>query len=372
MESRFFMYTGKLDLRTSKMFFMAAEAFVDNTIWIENSMAATQILWTVFLAGVMNTLLSYGLSLGSSVTNMFCAGSSIVATDVLGLNAYIKILLDHHGRCFMWNLFRRWKRLDLRRPTFGWFVSLVNFIESGSLVGSSILLQLSSSKFCSYDDGYVKDCLGHVGSDIIHVYTDSSVKDLGSSGACGGAAVYFSSVNIGVGVRSDFTGPMCNSLTKPQTRFQKKMLDRVDHTGVVGNECTNFFTEAATGSNFILPVKMSLHFLSIKDRPIFDNAYYVVSKLYDAVNLYCIFDVWHPNGYVKSGYTGSATTILHLYFMKALHYWLPVAKRKRLYYSGYPSVLCILCELLKDLDHSFVCVSNANTHNDLISDAIKD
>ncbi|KAG9287458.1 hypothetical protein G9A89_023830 [Geosiphon pyriformis] len=382
MESRFFTCTGKLNLRTSKVSFMATGAFMDNTIWIGNSMAATQSILDIAMT-CLNTLLSYGLSLGSSVINMFYANNSVAAADVLGLNAYIKI-----------------KRLNPKRPIPGWFVFLVNFIESGGLVDSSILLQLSSLKFCLCNDGYVKDCLEQVDSDIIHVYTDSSVKDLGSFGARGGTAAYFSSTNVGVCVRvlsllSSMLAEMQAITLALDCVSDHSLVNKVrGHTSVVDNKHTDFFVRAATSSNFILLIKTSLYFLSVEDRPLSNNAYYIVSRLYNTVNFvgweskyasdivngvfsslidkHHTFNIWHVNSHVRFGYTGSATATLHSYFIKTLHHWLPMAKRKKLYNLGYSSVLCILYGLLEDSDHSFVFVSDANTCKDLILDAIKD
>ncbi|KAG9289171.1 hypothetical protein G9A89_022480 [Geosiphon pyriformis] len=336
-----------------------------------------------FLAGMTNTLLLCGLSLESSAKNMFYASSSVAAADVLGLNVYIKV-----------NTFYRWKKLDPRGLTPDWFISLVNFIESGGLVGGSNLLQLLSSKFCSYDASYVRDHLGQAGSDIIHVYINSSVRNLGFPSVYSDTAVYFLAA-IGVGVR--ILSLLSSMLIEMQVITL--VLDCIpshikDHTGVISNEYANFFTSAATGSNFILPVKMSHHFLSIEDRPLSDNAYHIIRKLYEAVNLvgwkskytnsmvdeslsglidkHHTFNVWHMDGQIRSGYTSSDSAILHSYFMKALYHQLPVAKRKRLYDSDYPSVLCIQYGLLEDLDHMFVCVSNVDTCKNLISDAIKD
>ncbi|KAG9288924.1 hypothetical protein G9A89_019546 [Geosiphon pyriformis] len=45
----------------------------------------------------------------------------------------------------------------------------------------------------------------------------------------------------------------------------------------------------------------------------------------------------------------------HTYFMKALHYWLPVAVRKHLYNKCYPSVLCLYCGDVESSDHVFFC-----------------
>ncbi|KAG9290290.1 hypothetical protein G9A89_022266 [Geosiphon pyriformis] len=306
MEFRFFICTGKPDFRFSKVFFMAAGVFVNDTIWIGNSLAATQSILNI-ATGMINTLSSCGLFLGSSVTNMFCAGSGIAIADVLKLDVYMKV-----------NTFHKWKKLDPKRPTLGWFVSFVEFIESGGLVGGSNSSCLPSSKFFLYNTGYVRDCLRRVGSDVIFIYTDSSVRDFGFSGASGGAAAYFPSVDIGVDVR--VLGLLSFTLAKMQTitlaldcvpsyssvvlftdsqaslnlcamtlrsirpDFRKKCWMEY-HTGVIGNECADFFTGTVTGSSFIFSVKTSYYFLSIEGRPLSGNTCHVVRRLYEAVNL---------------------------------------------------------------------------------------
>ncbi|KAG9287888.1 hypothetical protein G9A89_017483 [Geosiphon pyriformis] len=363
-----------------------------------------------FLAGIMNTLSSYGLSLGSSTTNMFYVSSGVTATDVLRLNIYMKM-----------------KKLDPRGLMLGWFVSLVEFIESGDLVGGNDSSYLLSSKFFSYDTSYVKDHLSQVGSDVIPVYTNSLVRDFDSSGASGDAATYFPNADMGVGVRvpgllsstlaemqtitlvldcipnhssvvlftdSQASLDLCATIlvsTKPD--FRRKCWMEC-HTSIIGNKCANFFAGAVTGSSFIFPVKTLHHFLSVEGRTLSGNACHMTRRLYEAVNLvgwksryvsdmvdesfsdlidkHHTFNMWHMDGQIKSSYTISASVMLSLYFVKALHHQLPVVKRKKLYNLSYLNVLCIHYGLLEDSDHIFVCVFNVNTRNDLILEAIKD
>ncbi|KAG9298302.1 hypothetical protein G9A89_002790 [Geosiphon pyriformis] len=91
---------------------------------------------------VLSKLLSDRISLACSscATNVFCVGKDITAADILGLSVYMKVV----------DLLRR----------FGII--------------------------------YVDQLLNH---------QSSSVRDLGSSDACGGAAAYFPSADISVGIR---------------------------------------------------------------------------------------------------------------------------------------------------------------------------
>ncbi|KAG9286479.1 hypothetical protein G9A89_014645 [Geosiphon pyriformis] len=54
------------------------------------------------------------------------------------------------------------------------------------------------------------------------------------------------------------------------------------------------------------------------------------------------------------------------YFMKALHHWLSVAVRKRLYDRSYPSVVCLLCGDVETSDHVFSCPQDAVGHARLL------
>ncbi|KAG9285706.1 hypothetical protein G9A89_002273 [Geosiphon pyriformis] len=275
----------------------------------------------LFLAGIMNTLSFCSLFLGSSATNMFHVSSGVAAADVFGLDVYIKI-----------NTFHRWKRLDLRGPTSGWFVSLVEFIESGGLVGGSNLSYLLSFKFFLYNTGYIRDCLRQVDSNVIPIYTDSLVKDFGSFGVSGGTAAYFPSADIGVSIR--IPGLLSSMLAEMQAitlalncvpSHSSVVLFTDNYVGVIGNERADFFAGAITGSSFVFSVKMSHHFLSIKDRPLSGNAHHMARKLYEAVNLvgwefkyvsgmvneslsslidkHHTFDIWHADGQVRYDYT---------------------------------------------------------------------
>ncbi|KAG9298234.1 hypothetical protein G9A89_002722 [Geosiphon pyriformis] len=69
--------------------------------------------------------------------------------------------------------------------------------------------------------------------------------------------------------------------------------------------------------------------------------------------------VWHPNLHMTTSFTSKLSAGIHTYFMKALHYWLPVAVQKRLYNRHYPGVLCLYCGEVETSDHllSF-CVSD--------------
>ncbi|KAG9304168.1 hypothetical protein G9A89_019730 [Geosiphon pyriformis] len=188
----------------------------------------------------------------------------------------------------------------------------------------------------------VADVLGNV-----VVYTDSSVKGLGSIGACSGAAAYFSDINNGIGVE------MSVAWNKVKGHF-----------GINGNEYTNLLANAATGFDIMLPVGMSCHFLSIEGKSVFENAHYFVKCFFNAISF--------VNWKAKCVTYAVESTLWNEIDMQSIHNCLSVAKRKRLYDSDYLSILCIWCELVKDSNHTFSYIYDAGAKNHLYMSLAKD
>ncbi|KAG9291838.1 hypothetical protein G9A89_012123 [Geosiphon pyriformis] len=177
-----------------------------------------------------------------------------------------------------------------------------------------------------YDFGFTNEHLAQSEFGIINIYTDGSVKNLGSVGACGSAAAYFLCANLDVGVRvygllsltlvelqaiaftlncisalssvvlhtdSQASLNICASLDcSINPNFHKKCWIKKkhicfavasknlsvawvkvkSHSGIVGNEHADFFADVATNSNFVLPIGMIHRFLAIEGRPVSGNA----------------------------------------------------------------------------------------------------
>ncbi|KAG9296646.1 hypothetical protein G9A89_002917 [Geosiphon pyriformis] len=341
-------------------------------------------LTNCFLAGVTHVLKLCNLSLGGNLPDVFWAKNSIAVLDVLGLKSYLCVArsLRRYGIVFVHQLL---------------------------------------------------DC------------QDSSVKSLGLLSVCDGAATYFPDANISIGVKVDEllsstlvelqaialvlecvpTSQSINLFTDSQTslnlcesggdmfspNFHDKcwikkehircIISRKDlsvnwnkvksHSGVVGNECANFYADATVASKFFLPLVVFYYFLRVEDRPVSGNACHVVKKLFNAVHFVsweakCVgsfisagfcdcfdkaktFCVWHPDGKIKYGYTSNASVTLQSYLIKVLHHHLPMAKRKKLYNLRYPSIVCIWCGLVEDSNHVFSCVHDANIRETLLFDA---
>ncbi|KAG9307796.1 hypothetical protein G9A89_023361 [Geosiphon pyriformis] len=81
----------------------------------------------------------------------------------------------------------------------------------------------------------------------------------------------------------------------------------------------------------------------------------VAASLHADINWFKSFLVWHTNSHLVSGFTSMRTASCRTYFMKALHFWLPVAVRKRLYDRRYSSVVCLFCGNVEISDHVFSC-----------------
>ncbi|KAG9291051.1 hypothetical protein G9A89_012923 [Geosiphon pyriformis] len=69
-----------------------------------------------------------------------------------------------------------------------------------------------------------------------------------------------------------------------------------------------------------------------------------------------------------SGSTCQATAALCTYFMKAVHFKLPVAVQKRLYNKNYLGVSCLFCGDVELPNHSFTCVKDASGQSDILGD----
>ncbi|KAG9284669.1 hypothetical protein G9A89_003629 [Geosiphon pyriformis] len=88
-----------------------------------------------------------------------------------------------------------------------------------------------------------------------------------------------------------------------------------------------------------------------------------LSNYFDKARTFC---VWHPNDKIRSGYTSTVLATLWLYFIKVFYHCLSVAKRKKMYNLNYPSVTCIQCGLVENSDHIFSCDYDVNIRATLL------
>ncbi|KAG9290937.1 hypothetical protein G9A89_011087 [Geosiphon pyriformis] len=276
-----------------------------------------------FLAGITCALKLCNLSLSGDLLDVFQARNSIAVLDVLSFESYLGIakslkkygvvfanqLLDCHGKCFTWNTFHRWKKLDSKGLVSVWFASLVKFIINGDLSNNVLLFLCLVPTGSSCDFGYVGEHLLNSGLGFIIIYTNGSIKNLGLLHVCGSATAYFPDVNTSVGIKMD--GLLLSTLVKiqaialalkcmPTSQLVDLYIDSqasLDlcksasgmtgpdfyHSGVVGNEHADFYADAAVISKFFLPMVVPYHFFVIEGRPVFENVRHVTKKLFNAV-----------------------------------------------------------------------------------------
>ncbi|KAG9293046.1 hypothetical protein G9A89_016408 [Geosiphon pyriformis] len=156
------------------------------------------------------------------------------------------------------------------------------------------------------------------------------------------------------------------------------------HSGVLGNECANTLARAATSSDVCLPYRIDEHFLKAGGtvvsgnsrhfvHGVFHSIYYahwevgsgsrvLVDSLRIDVDWFRSCSVWHPDSYLAAGFTSVHTAGSQTYFMKALHYHLPVAVQKWLYNKEYPSVMCLFCSDVEISNYVFSCPFDAGDH----------
>ncbi|KAG9296385.1 hypothetical protein G9A89_014977 [Geosiphon pyriformis] len=144
--------------------------------------------------------------------------AGFILAVVLFCVAFVDQLCDYHGVIFDWKTFKCWKRLDLRGPVPDWFSLSVAFLCDVAFfpVGSSILRGLGAplNILKSQNFKLVCDCLSCVSAGSLSVYTDSSLKNLGTIQRKTSAAVFFEDIGLSLGIR--VTGLLSSTLVELQ------------------------------------------------------------------------------------------------------------------------------------------------------------
>ncbi|KAG9306669.1 hypothetical protein G9A89_004216 [Geosiphon pyriformis] len=181
------------------------------------------------------------------------------------------------------------------------------------------------------------DHLSQVDTSMLFVYTDRSLKNFGTVNCSTSATVFFEDIGLSLGVGFDvfYTGRITGYCTGFEIKRQhifnvicNKNLKiswhkMKDHSGVLGNECADVITNTASLSDWCLPP-------CVDERFIMADAY------------------------------------ARTYFMKTLHYHLPVAVWKCLYNRLYPSILCLYCGKVEVSDHAFSCRVDESARRQLL------
>ncbi|KAG9295041.1 hypothetical protein G9A89_017835 [Geosiphon pyriformis] len=331
--------------------------------------------------------------------------------------AYGNQLLDKKSSVISWHMFCQWKRLGSRGSVPLWFLKASTHLNSGlraPLPASLASVYASVLDSTSFAD--IREKIHGLWADEIDVYTDGSLRGLGTFQVACGAAAYFLSLNKGLGV--EIHSVLSSTLAKLQTValalecipvsvsvalhtdsqvaidacVAKLGLLQPDyltvhwikvkgHADIADNIMADVFAEQAAHSKVSLPVRINCKYVVANDRPVFGNAHHFVRDIFHSICkfqwemgpgqevLFCLFGlvvdwnstalVWHPDFYMLSGSTCQVTTALHMYFIKAVHFKLLVAVRKRLYSKDYPGVVCLFCGNVELPNYGFTCVKNA-------------
>ncbi|KAG9295096.1 hypothetical protein G9A89_006077 [Geosiphon pyriformis] len=261
-------------------------------------------------------------------------------------------------------------------------------------------------------------------ADEIDVYTDSSLRSLSTFQVTCGAVVYFSGLNKGLGV--EVHSVLSSTLAELQTivlaleyvpasvsvalhtdsqvaidacvaelgllqpdccnscwierHHVVNLIESKDltvcwikvkgHAGITGNVLADVLVEQAAHSGLSLPARINCRYVVADSRPWkVSSGQRVVSCLFGlVVNWNSTTLVWHPDSHMLSGSMCQASAALHTYFMKTVHFRLPVVVRKRLYNKNYPDVSCLFCGNVELPNHGFTCVKNASVQSDILGD----
>ncbi|KAG9305603.1 hypothetical protein G9A89_001664 [Geosiphon pyriformis] len=221
-----------------------------------------------FLASITNTLVLCGFSLVNNISNVFQSGVGVPVADVLGVVQYLSMIVS------------------LRKFGIVFVNQLLDHNNIGSLAGVGALVHhfVSDIHLCNF--GFANSHLVEKGPGVVSVYTDGSVKGLGSAGTCGGATAYFSDIDLSVEIR--IYGRPISGNTR---QFIWCLFNAVNFVGWESKYMSGI----------------------------------VDLNLVEQFDMRQIFQVWHPNSSICSGFSSSVIAMLRSYFMKALHYRLPMA-----------------------------------------------
>ncbi|KAG9300984.1 hypothetical protein G9A89_018936 [Geosiphon pyriformis] len=266
---------------------------------------------------------------------------------------------------------------------------------------------LKSSQF-----DMVHNNLFGVEANSLSVYTNGSVAGLGTTGMKAGAAAFFENVGMSLGIEVsglvsltlvEFQAVLdackselvlmhpdfCNCCWIERHHIKNiiwtKNLNVVwckvkGHSGVLGNNVVDVLANSASSSECFFPPCFKEHFILADSCVVSDNARHFARDIFWSIyhahwevgsglrnvadNLLADIDwyrssfVWHPDLHMAAGFISKHTAGACLYFMKALHYWLPVAVHKCLYDKCYPSVVCLFCDDVEISDYVFICISD--------------
>ncbi|KAG9286490.1 hypothetical protein G9A89_014656 [Geosiphon pyriformis] len=242
--------------------------------------------------------------------------------------AFVDQLCDHHGDVFNWCIFKWWKKLDPHEPVPDWFKLSVVFLI-GPPISPPALGSVGPLNICEFSDFVsVCDCLFQVGSDSLSVYTDSSLKNLGTIGCWAGAAAFFKDINLGLGVSVH----SLVSFTLAELQAIVLALNFTDTASLSG-----WFLSSCIGEHFLVAdgdtvssnsrhfVWDVFHAVCYAYWEVDSGSGFLAGGLLSNVNWLSSSWVWHSNSHMVMGFTSRRTADTCTYFIKPLHYQLLIA-----------------------------------------------
>ncbi|KAG9295910.1 hypothetical protein G9A89_006649 [Geosiphon pyriformis] len=259
---------------------------------------------------------------------------------------FAKQLYTKKGLVFDWKSFQHWKKLDPRGSVSHWFTVTCDFLNCFSLSDNLCIKGLQTIDVCSSSKvSSLGQCLSSVNMRVISVYTNRSLRDLGSCEMKCGAATYFPNLNLSISAKvgrlvsltmvelqaialalkcvpsgSSVVVFSDTELALVSLNFhnhcwmeQHSIINLIkgkqfDHSGVIGNEYANKLANLAAGSDLVLLVLVKERFIKAGGMVVSKNK---IGPGFNVINdsLFGDMDwsytalVWHPNSHMASGFT---------------------------------------------------------------------
>ncbi|KAG9301481.1 hypothetical protein G9A89_005631 [Geosiphon pyriformis] len=334
-----------------------------------------------FLAGVVCIFFGCDLSLNGFLVCTFYHQSGTSMSFVLGELfffkyvsslrhygiAFVEQLHDHNGNVFSWSTFKCWKRLDLHGLVFFWFDLSICFF--GDVVLPSVT---DSDVHQSHGFSMVCNTLLTVDAACLSVYMDRSLYSLGTVDIKAVAVIFFEDIDMGLDV--GVSGLVSFTLTELQAItlalecvLSSYSIDLFFDSQAALNTCMSesllvhpeFRNYCWIERHHIVNVKSHsgnldnehANALAKDTAEVGFRSRVMVDSLHADIDWFKSSLVWHPNSHLAV----------------ALHHWLPVAVRKRLYNRSYSSMMCLYCGDVEILDHVFSCPHNSTVHAHLLN-----
>ncbi|KAG9305909.1 hypothetical protein G9A89_016562 [Geosiphon pyriformis] len=210
-----------------------------------------------FLASVVHIFAKYNLSLGRSLSNFFYHQSGVLMSVVFG---EAKFCVCVSFLCW-YDVVFHWKRLDPCSPVPDWFSLSVIFFNNvfffpvcvsafEGVDGHLSILEFQEFKL-------ICDQLSCVGTGCLSVYTDGSLRDLGTIQKKAGAVVFFEDIGLDLGVKI---------------------------SGVVRNEQADALAAIASNSNWFLLLHLERHCLLAGGNLVSGNSRHFVRDVFRSVH----------------------------------------------------------------------------------------